>query len=271
MEQIKLFLLALQFFTRVPVRERLAHWVGYSPERLSQSIRYFPLIGGLLAIFMSAVYVLSALVLPQSVAVILTLAFGVWVTGAFHEDGWIDFCDAFGGHRDRAQTLLIMQDSRIGSYGAVAIVMLMAVKIEALVALDSSWVAVALLGAHVCSRLCAVLVMQTLPYAKPDDESKSKPIAVNLRWLDTLVALLLSVALMAMAVMLADDWRPFAWGGALAMLGMASLRRMMKRRLGGYTGDGLGAVQQVSEVLFYLGLLIALGTDHVDLTIDPSS
>jgi adenosylcobinamide-GDP ribazoletransferase len=271
MEQVKLFFLALQFFTRIPVRGRLAQWVGYSPERLSQATRFFPLIGALLAMAMSVVYVLSVLVLPQAPAVILTIAFGVWLTGAFHEDGWIDFCDAFGGHRDRAQTLLIMQDSRIGSYGAVAIVLLMALKVEALVALDPSWVAVALLGAHVFSRLCAVFVMQTLPYAKPDDESKSKPIAVNLRWMDTVVAALFGAVLMGVAVFLADAWRPFAWGSALAGLGMFSLRHMMKRRLGGYTGDGLGAVQQVSEVLFFLGLLIALGTDHVDLTFDSAS
>jgi adenosylcobinamide-GDP ribazoletransferase len=271
MEQVKLFLLALQFFTRIPVQGRLAQWVGYSPERLSQSTRYFPLIGGLVALLIGLVYAPCALYLPQGISVIIALAFGVWLTGAFHEDGWIDFCDAFGGHRDREQTLTIMQDSRIGSYGAIAIVLLMAFKIEALASLDPTWVGVSLLAAHVWSRICAVWVMRSLPYARPDDDSKSKPIAEHLQMFDVLVALFLSAVLMALAIWLASSSRPFIFGAAGSLLGMLYLRRMMKRRLGGYTGDGLGAVQQVSEALFYLGMVIALSAENVEITVDPTS
>jgi adenosylcobinamide-GDP ribazoletransferase len=271
MEQCKLFLLALQFFTRIPVRGRVGEWVGYSPERLSQSTRYFPLVGALVALLMSLVYAPCALYLPQSIAVIVALAFGVWLTGAFHEDGWIDFCDAFGGHRDKAQTLSIMQDSRIGSYGAIAIVLLMAFKIEALAALDPSWIGVSFLATHVWSRMCAVWVMRSLPYARPDDDSKSKPIAENLTSLDAVIAFALTLALMGLASWLASSYRPFVLGAGVSVFGMVYLRRMMKRRLGGYTGDGLGAVQQVSEALFYLGILIALSADNVEITVDPTS
>jgi adenosylcobinamide-GDP ribazoletransferase len=271
MEQIKLFLLALQFFTRVPVRGRLGTWVGYSPERLSQATRYFPLIGALVALLMGLIYAPCALYLPQGISVIIALAFGVWLTGAFHEDGWIDFCDAFGGHRDKAQTLLIMQDSRIGSYGALGVVLLMAFKIEALAALDPSWVGVSLLAAHVWSRMCAVFVMRSLAYARPEDDSKAKPIAENLKNFDTVLALIFTVLLLALATWLASSVRPFLFGVSGSLAGMLYLRRMMKRRLGGYTGDGLGAVQQLTEALFYLGVLIALSEDNVEVTVDPTS
>jgi adenosylcobinamide-GDP ribazoletransferase len=271
MEQLKLFLLALQFFTRIPVYGRLGAWVGYSPERLSQATRYFPLVGALVALLMALVYAPCALWLPQGLSVLIALAFGVWLTGAFHEDGWIDFCDAFGGQRDRGQTLAIMQDSRIGSYGAIAIVLLMFIKVEALAAIDPSWIGVSLLAAHTWSRMCAVAVMRSLPYAKPDDDSKSKPIAENLRNIDTMIALGFALALMALAVWLASSIRPFLFGASGSIVGMLYLRRMMKRRLGGYTGDGLGAVQQVSEALFYLGILIALSEENVEVTVDPSS
>ncbi len=271
MEQIKLFLLAVQFFTRIPVRGRLGEWVGYSPERLSRSTRYFPVVGGLVALVIGLVYAPCALYLPQGISVIIALSFGVWLTGAFHEDGWIDFCDAFGGHRDKAQTLAIMQDSRIGSYGAIAIVLLMAFKIESLAALDPSWVGVSLLAAHVWSRMCSVLVMGSLPYARPEDDSKAKPVAENLKTFDTVMALILTLVLMVLATWLASSARPFLVGAGSSVLGMLYLRRMMKQRLGGYTGDGLGAVQQVSEALFYLGILIALSADNVEVTIDPTS
>lgn len=271
MEQIRLFLLALQFFTRIPVRGRLAGWVGYSPERLSRSTRYFPLVGALMAVLMGIVYAMFAVVLPQSLAVVLMLAAGVALTGAFHEDGWIDFWDAFGGHHDRDKTLSILQDSRIGSYGAIAIVLIMVLKIEALAALDPSWVGVSLLAAQVGSRGCAVIVMRTLPYARPLDDSKAKPIAVNLGRFDTALALLLSLLGIALAAWLSSSTKPFIAGALLALCGTAFLRRLMQRRLGGYTGDGLGAVQQIAEVLFYLGILMVLGAEHVEVAIDPAS
>ena len=271
MEQLKLFLMAVQFFTRLPVRGRLGDWVGYSPERLSRSTRYFPLVGGLVALLMALVYAPCALYYPQGISVIIALAFGVWLTGAFHEDGWIDFCDAFGGHRDKAETLKIMQDSRIGSYGAIAIVLLMALKIEALAALDPSWVGVSLLAAHAWSRMCSVMVMHSLPYARPEDDSKAKPIAEHLHWIDTMIALLLTFALLALAAWLGSSVRPFVFGACGSLLGLFHLRHMMKKRLGGYTGDGLGAVQQLTEALFYLGILIALSSDNVEITVDPTS
>ena len=80
-----------------------------------------------------------------------------------------------------------------------------------------------------------------------------------------------ALVLMALAVWLASSARPFMWGASSSVLGMLYLRRMMKQRLGGYTGDGLGAVQQVSEALFYLGILIALSADNVEVTVDPTS
>ena len=254
-EQVKLFLLALQFYTRIPVTGRLAHWANYEPQRLARATRYFPLVGLLVGVLMTLCYMMLAFVLPHSVAVLVAVIAGVLITGAFHEDGWADFCDGFGGGHDREHTLAIMTDSRIGAFGAIGLVLLFALKIEILAHLDSNWTPIALLTVHPFSRACAVFVMMIMPYARSEDESKAKPIAQNLRKRDGLIAILIGLAPAFAAAWWLDSIEGFALALLPALIATVWMCRKCWRRLHGYTGDCLGATQQVAETMFLLGLL----------------
>jgi len=272
-DQIKLLLIALQFYTRLPITGRLSAWTRWSPDRLARATRYFPLAGIVVALLQSLVYVVASLLLPHPVALLLVLAVGLLLTGAFHEDGWADFCDGFGGHADRTRTLAIMRDSRIGTYGAAGLLLLLLLRFETLAHIDVEWIAAALVCAAALSRGCAVLVLASLPYAREEDDAKAKPIAESVRAGDVLPALALAGLPLFALTAWTGDATAASLGLAFALLATAALRRLIRRRLGGYTGDCLGAVQQVSEVAFLIGLLLALvvGVDAAAIRpADPS-
>jgi adenosylcobinamide-GDP ribazoletransferase len=262
---IRHFLLALQFFTRVPVTGRLADWVGFSPAMLRASAAHFPgvgwIVGGLAAgVFCGALLVLPALPAAPWVAALLSTVFGVLLTGAFHEDGLADLADGLGGSPNRERALDIMKDSRIGSYGAIALVLALLGKIAllALLAQGSAMLAaLALLAAHVTSRLMPLFIIRTLPHVGDTATSKSKPLADSLGNGGLLAGLLWWALAMAGVVV----WSPgvhWLWAVLGSVLGLGWMWRLLNRRLQGFTGDGLGATQQVCELLFYLGLALAL-------------
>ncbi len=264
---IRHFFLALQFFTRIPVVGRLADWVGFSPALLRASAAHFPgvgwVVGGLTAlVFWGLVQVLPAQPAAPWVAAVLSTAFSIWLTGAFHEDGLADTADALGGSVSRERALEIMKDSRIGSYGAVALVLALLAKVLLLGLLSqaggASLAAWALFGAHVSSRLWPLAVIRTLPHVGDTAQSKSKPLADTIGTGGLVVALLWSLSAMALA-----GWRApgghWLWALAGGLLGLVWIWRVLRQRLQGFTGDGLGATQQLSELGFYLGLALALG------------
>ncbi|ALT76091.1 adenosylcobinamide-GDP ribazoletransferase [Paucibacter sp. KCTC 42545] len=259
LHQVRLFFIALQFFTRCPVPA----WVGFEPAWLQQCARYFPVVGTLVGLFAAAVLWAASWIWPASIAVGLSMAASVWLTGGFHEDGWADTCDGLGGAVSREKALLIMKDSRIGSYGALGLILMLGLKAAALLALleaDPHLGLAALVWAHSASRLAPVWLMSASAYAGDADHAKAKPLATQassgtlyfgLAWL-----LLLS------GLMAAYDsaWVPglcAAWvAGGAATLAMQS---WLERRLGGYTGDNLGATQQIVELVILLSLLALVG------------
>jgi adenosylcobinamide-GDP ribazoletransferase len=247
MHQLRLFFTALQFFTRLPI----PRWVGFDPAWLHQSSRYFPLVGVVVAAITAGVYALAALALPVPVAVLLSTAAGIYATGAFHEDGFADTCDGIGGGLTRERVLEIMKDSRIGAYGAIGIILMLAVKCTALAQLPPLAAVGALFVAHPASRLMAAALIWRMAYAR--SEGKAKPLAQQMNTGEFALASL--GALLPLLAVGAAGW--LAWPvlaiGLLAMaLSAAWLARKFVRRLGGYTGDCLGAVQQLTEALFYL-------------------
>lgn len=160
--EIELFFNALRFFTRMPV----PRWVGHSTDLLNHSARYFPLVGWLVGLVGAAGFLIVGLALPVSLAIVLSMAATIRFTGAFHEDGFGDVCDGFGGGWDRAQVLSIMKDSRIGAYGAIGLVLMLIAKFLALLrdgrrtgadraAGGASAVALCLDHADLRARLCA--------------------------------------------------------------------------------------------------------------------
>lgn len=249
--QLRLFFVALQFFTRLPI----PRWVGFEPDWLHHASRYFPAVGIIVGAVAAAVYGLAQLVFPGIVAVLLSTIAGIYLTGAFHEDGFADTCDGLGGGVTRERALEIMTDSRIGAYGAIGIGLLLALKCAALASLSPQFVVAALLIAHPLSRLAATALIWRLDYAKA--QGKAKPLAQKMSTTEFAIAVTM-VALPVSAVLLAGwlSWQAFSAGLAATIVMAVWLTRKFMRRIGGYTGDCLGAVQQVTEVAFYLGVLV---------------
>lgn len=266
MNAVRHFLLALQFFTRIPVTGRLADWVGFSPEALRASSAHFPgvgwLVGGLTALVYGAVaWQLPDLPAAPFVAAFVSTVAGLLLTGAFHEDGLADLADGLGGSLDRARALEIMKDSRVGSFGAAALAMALVGKLALLTLLgqlDLGLACWALFAGHVSSRFAPLLLIRWLPHVGDLAGSKSKPLADAIGLPALAAAALWWLASLAL---LHIQWPGLPWwGGVLgAALGLLWMLRLLVRRLQGFTGDALGATQQVCELAFYLGLLLALG------------
>ncbi|ALU89034.1 cobalamin-5-phosphate synthase protein [Herbaspirillum rubrisubalbicans M1] len=251
--QLRLFFIAVQFFTRLPI----PRWVGFQSEWLQRCTRYFPLVGWLVAWVCALVYLLAVQFWPHTLAVLLSTAVGIWLTGAFHEDGFADVCDGLGGAVSRERALEIMRDSRLGSYGVLGIMLLLAIKVAALNALLPLQVLAALGMAHPLSRWLATCLIWRMDYVR--QEGKAKPLAQHMGHGEFLLALVCAalpvIGVIALGMM---AWQRIVAGIVLAVLATVWLARRLQRRLGGYTGDGLGAVQQLSEAAFYLGALATL-------------
>lgn len=251
--QVRLFFVALQFFTRIPI----PRWVGFDERWLQHASRYFPAVGIVVALVCAVVYLLGSLFWNQSVAVLLSMAAGIYLTGAFHEDGFADTCDGFGGGMTQERVLEIMKDSRIGAYGAIGIGMMLALKWVVLSSMPSPAVVAALLIVHPFSRLAAISLVWRMNYVKAN--GKAKPIGQQMSNGEFCIAG--TTALLPMVLFSLTGWMPWeaiAAGVLLAAIVSLWLARMFQRRIGGYTGDCLGAVQQAAEVACYLGILAAL-------------
>jgi adenosylcobinamide-GDP ribazoletransferase len=267
--EARLAVVALQFLTRVPVQ-----FGQFDPQWLQDCARHFPLVGAGVGGFGAAVLLAALQAWPAPVAVGLAMAATVWLTGGFHEDGLADTCDGLGGAVDRARALLIMKDSRLGSYGALGLLLTLALKAAVLTVLAQRQpllAAAALVLAHAWSRTGAVALLAWLPYAGDAAHAKAKPLAQHIGPL-ALAAALAWCALMALLV----PWLATRLNGAAGPLaGLSPVRlvlaalaaagvalwcgRWLRRRLGGFTGDGLGATQQWCELAVYLALAAGHG------------
>ncbi|MFO0335487.1 MAG: adenosylcobinamide-GDP ribazoletransferase [Pseudomonadota bacterium] len=249
MSELRLFLTAVQYFTRVPV----PRWVGHSESQLNAAARWFPAVGIGVGLVAAAAWLAGHALISPLVGVAAALAATAWLTGAFHEDGLADTVDGLGGGYTRERALEIMKDSRIGTYGALALVLAVLVKAGALLALPAAHVATALVAGHARSRWLAVTVIATQDYVREDAGSRAKPLSHAIGGAGLAVATACGLAPLALL-------GPAALGGLLAaVLARAWLARLFRRRLGGYTGDCLGATQQLTEIAFYLGLAVAAG------------
>ena len=265
MQALRHYLLAVQFFTRIPITGRLAAWVGYSPAMLRASAAHFPGIGWLAALLSAAVYAALHWALapnplgPAVAAVFCTIA-TVLMTGGFHEDGLADVADGLGGSYDRERALDIMKDSRIGAFGAMALVLALLAKVALLAQLGHlglSSALAALAGGHVLSRLWPLVIVRALPHVGDTATSKSKPLA------DQISVRALAAAALWCFPALALVYQALGASVLIASLltsaaGAAWMLWRFARRLQGFTGDCLGATQQVGEIGFYLGAAIAL-------------
>lgn len=261
------YLLAVQYFTRVPVKGPLAGWVGFTPDMLRASAPHFPGVGWLVGMTACVAFAVLSLGLPDNPLTPLAAAVGctiatVLLTGGFHEDGLADLADGLGGSAERERALEIMKDSRIGSFGVLALVLALAAKVSliaVLAARSPGAVMTALLAAHTVSRFWPLVLVYTLPHVGDAGQSKSKPLA------DRIARGALAVAaawcLVPLALMALAHGTAFAASAlAASALALAAMWRLLRRRLQGFTGDGLGATQQVCEIAFYLGAAFGLSS-----------
>ncbi|WP_432459759.1 MULTISPECIES: adenosylcobinamide-GDP ribazoletransferase [unclassified Agarivorans] len=243
--QWQVLLLAISIFTRLPVPADLP----YSEDRKNESYKFSPLVGLLVGCLSALVYSLSAQLWPQSVAVVLSMIASIYMTGAFHEDGFADTCDGFGGGFTPLRKLEIMKDSRVGAYALIGMVLVLLLKYVSLSELHQ--VPLALMIAHTLSRCVAVSFIYSHGYVRQSEQSKLNIAHSPSRNNDRLVLLLISLLSLSLLPSL---------GLAVALVGVLLLARFgfgrwLHVQIGGYTGDALGAIQQLSELLCYLFLL----------------
>ncbi len=240
------FLVAIQFLTRIPVPggKDLP-----TPEVFRRSVRYLPLVGGLIG-GLSASIIWGAFhlwVLP--LAVLVALALEAWITGAFHEDAVADFFDAFGGGYTKDRVLEILRDSRIGAYGSVAIILALAIRSGTLMSMQLPVLAAALIASATLGRLMILPAMVLLPPLQGRD-SIAKDAGQGAAWSDALVAAVVSVPGIAWYAWL----QPLRLAIALGALGVTLFLFLgvVRRRLGGITGDCLGCLCYLSQLVVLL-------------------
>jgi adenosylcobinamide-GDP ribazoletransferase len=260
-------MLALQYFTRLPLPASVARWTGFNPGLQRASLAHFPGVGLLVAGVGIACYWAADGLLPRSgftplVAAVLSTAATALFTGGLHEDGLADTADGLGGGRGREAALEIMKDPRIGSFGALALLLALLAKSALLSLLGAvagcTGAAAALLGAHVISRGLTLAIVATLPNVGSAATSKSLPVTAHIDWKGLLVAAVWCAVGLAWAASLSSPG--FCLGGlTTAVIALLWIRRLFARRLQGFTGDCLGAAQQLCEIGFYLGAAVALG------------
>lgn len=237
--------IAAAFLTRLPIRVEEINGLS----ALAGAARCFPLVGFGIGLFGGIAYAIAvSLDLSPLLAAVIAVAVTAAVTGALHEDGLADTVDGFGGGGDRDRKLEIMRDSRIGTYGVIALVLALGARVIALASFEDNADAVAaLILCHAASRALVVGVMQRAPLARSDGlaASAGRPSQAAMLWalgIGGVIALALAYldGVVAMVAGAAAAWA-IAW--------------LARRQIGGVTGDVLGAVQQGSEIAMLLALV----------------
>lgn len=257
-KELHIFFTSLMFYTRIPCPKNIDH----NPDYLNKATRYFPLIGWIVGSISFLAFYISSLFLSTESAVILAIIASILTTGAFHEDGFADVCDGFGGGWTKEKILLIMKDSAIGAYGAIGLVLLFLLKFKLLSesvllfqindSITVFQIFLLFISAHALSRLAAISIIFTHEYSRDDATSKSKPIAKSNTWKEVFGAFFFGlIPLLALSY--------FKYQFLLALIPVFITRyflaRYFKKWIDGYTGDCLGATQQVCEVVYYLSIL----------------
>lgn len=240
-------LAALMMFTRIP----LWRLVNVDKRYFADVIKFWSLVGFLTGATTGGVLWLTAQVLPLGVACVLAIIARILLTGALHEDGLADFFDGFGGGTSREKILAIMKDSHIGGYGTIGLVLYFGLYYSLLSSFDPAMIFPIVIAADCFSKLCAAVMINTLPYVRKEEESKTKVIYSKVQ---VLVFVLVGAITMIPFFFLKDA--SFCWAMVPAILTAIALRFFFKAKIGGYTGDCCGASVLIIEQVFYLSVLV---------------
>lgn len=239
---------ALTFLTRLPLPA-----FPYRPELLGKSVTYFPLVGAIVALLGAATYYLALLLWTPAIACTLALIAMILSTGAFHEDGLADTADGIGGAWLPEDRLRIMKDSRIGTYGAIALLAALLLKLAALASMAPALVLPALLAGHMLGRWSTLPLVRYLDYAS-GSEGSGKPFVGAVTVPRLLLASLFTAGLLLL--LLPGQAAQLC---TMAVILSAASGWYFHRKIGGITGDTLGATNQLIETASYLLLAAAVG------------
>lgn len=248
-KQLRYFLTAVLFFTRIPCPT----WVDHAEETLNKSNRYFSLVGIVVGAFAALTLYMTSFIFPFEIALLLSMISSIWITGAFHEDGFADVCDGFGGGWTKEKILTIMKDSRLGTFGVIGLLSILSVKYLSLSHLNFSisFICLVIISGHSISRFIATLLLFSHSYVRDIDSSKMKPASKQM----SLKSLIISGVFGVAPLLLFDSYRVF-----LTLLPLLFsywyLGRFYNKWIGGQTGDCAGALQQIAEVVFYISLIV---------------
>ena len=241
MPQLQQFLLALTFYTRLPGPQNQDY------TKLPQATIYLPLVGWVVGAVTALSFYLANLLWQQVIAVIIALIVGIFLTGAFHEDGFADVCDGFGGGWGKQRIMEIMKDSFIGVYAVIGLIFILLLKISILSTLPTTTVPFVLFSGHSISRLFPLLLMQRYNYVRETDSKAAVAVYKPARRQLILVTIVALIPLLLLPLICLLSIIPL-------LLGNVFLGRYFYRHIGGYTGDCLGASQQLTETIFYLSI-----------------
>ena len=243
--ELHIFLTSVMFFTRIPCPK----WIDHKPDYLRQSSKYFSLVGIIVGVIGAGVFYVSQFVFSTEIALLLSMVITIYTTGAFHEDGFADVCDGFGGGWTKEKILFIMKDSTLGTYGVSGLIFILGFKFLALREFTNLEIPFIIICGHALSRFIATTLIYTHPYVRQED-SKAKPAAKNI----TLTMVVYS-AIFGITPLLI--FKPLLLISVIPMyLGKIYLGRKFTKWIGGQTGDCAGAVQQFTEVIFYLSAIL---------------
>ena len=240
-------LAAIMMFTRLP----LWRIVNVDKRYFTDVIKYWPIVGFLTGATTGGVLWLAAQFVPLEVACVLAIIARILLTGALHEDGLADFFDGFGGGTSKEKILAIMKHSHIGCYGTIGLVLYFMLYYSLLSSFDPAMVFPIVIAADCFSKLCTAVIINTLPYARKEEESKIKLVYSKVR---TLIFVLVGVITLVPFFFLKDA--SFCFAMIPAVVTAVGLRFFLKLKIGGYTGDCCGASVLIIEQVFYLSVLV---------------
>lgn len=246
-KEIHIFFTALMFFTRI----RCPKWVDHDPTYLQKSSKYFPLIGWIVGGIGAATFYGTHFIFSIEISLVLSIIATIYATAGFHEDGFADVCDGFGGGWTKDKILMIMKDSRLGTYGTIGLIGLLGLKFLSLNQIPTETIIITIISAHALSRFIATTLLYTHPYVRDNDTSKVKPTAKSMEIYPLIIAAIFGLVPL---VLFQNVWVFIVI--LPAYLSKIYLGNKFTKWIGGQTGDCAGAVQQLSEVVIYLSFVI---------------
>jgi adenosylcobinamide-GDP ribazoletransferase len=239
---------AVAFLTRVP----MPHPDGPMPPNFARAHRAFPLVGAIIGMLTGLIYLgFLRIGVPILGAAACALGASAILTGALHEDGLADVADGFGGGRDKAAKLEIMLDSRLGTFGALILLVSFVAKLSALAAMPRGAIVPSLVASHALARGVLPIMVMTMPYARKEGLAASvgKPNVAT-----TAIAVVLALLIAVLAL----PWLEALGAALVAGLAAGGMAMLALRQIGGQTGDVLGGTEQVAETAILLLLAARL-------------